>query len=186
MIIGHRQPAVLGDTKPATAPVKNLQKTMILIDQLFGGKNKYAPTKNNKTILPTQATGKVGKTTASGLYLISTEGVAQIPGISAIFDLMPNLTRNRDVFEAVWKGIEASRPEWHQENLVDPIRNAAASVDSILKVTAQGASGPTGIRSLAIKRFPGGITQITTPYPEGTVAVRDPILGKFRLLAPVR
>jgi hypothetical protein len=87
-------------------------------------------------------------------------------------------------FEAAWDAIKLTAPDKLKQYVINPIRSGAASIDAYLKpiddrLKSGGTPGAVAIQPLVMKWSPSGVQ-----YPPGTVGVRDPILGKFRLIAP--
>lgn len=167
-------------------PVKNLQSIMTLIAGLMRQPDYSAHQ---------DTPGKVGFYTASGLLAMAIDGVANIPVIKTFWNEVigrvgADCVRDRmrsgiDVcnMENAWDLIKAGDPDWLKKNVIDPIRSGAASIKSALQAVADRIPKPTP---------PGGIVPMQvvatfTPsaYPPGTVGVRDPILGKYRLITPI-
>lgn len=205
MIIG-RPVQVLGDSAAASQSVKDLQTVLNAIAAYTGGDYGVGT-----------PTGKVDHKTASALWKVVSDGVeglseANIPVLSQLVSTMDSIVSRIPIvgeavsrvrgclddryggvtdpcsFEAIWKGIKLYDASWHQTNLVNPIRNAAAQAHSVLKPVADrlrpsGATPTTPLVKVATL-IPGLVA--TGGYPPGTVAIRDPILGKYRLIAPAK
>lgn len=206
-----QQSAPLGDTRSASQSVKNLQTILNRIAVFTGGDyNVGTPD------------GKVGHKTASALYKIVDDGVeglseANIPVLSQLVSTMDTIITQIPIvnevvsrvrgclsdrfggitdlcsFEAIWKGIKLYDSGWHQTNLVDPIRDAAASAEDVLQPIADrltpGAPPsetppppyvfqPLTVQYVPVATSPGG-------YPVGSFAIRDPGTSKYRILAPI-
>lgn len=191
-------------SQPPSEAVKNLQKVMLAISKL-ANEPDYDPTRGG--VYP--ISGKVGFHVASGLYAmahdLANQGVRipvigdvvnkliNFPGVSAARSCLRDRFGKYDPcsFEGIWNIVKLADEDWLRRNVVNPIRDGAGDIDRVLKPIAdrmktEGGAGKTeggaGMQTLVFN--PNLVT--ATAFPDGTVAVRDPILGKYRLIAPAK
>lgn len=182
----------IGDQVPSPA-VKDMQNVMLAISKLLN-----EPDYDPKTI-----DGRVGLWTTSALYAMSHDLAGKgvnIPVIGEIINKLINFPgveqglsclrdREGDItdpcsFEMIWKAIKLIDEKWLVTHITTPIANGAVKINSVLKPLAErlpgaSSSGPPRAQHAGMVQM-----QLLPIYPKGTVAVRDPALGKYRLLSP--
>ncbi len=155
---------------------------------------------------PKSTHGRVNMNTAFALWSVTRKGLAQIPVLNTVVDDIQSLPGFKDVlsclnkrkgfcsFDSAWTiakyapNSEGEDPGWAlRDYIINPIRAGAAQIDVALKPIADqllpggtpDAAPPFVFQQLVVKYvpFPGA-------YPEGSVAIRDPLLGKYRIIAP--
>jgi hypothetical protein len=193
MIIGQALGDVVSEqstTDTKGKAVKKMQQVMQSISAMTGNANYAGDT-----------SGRVGMKTTHALYVMGYDGLAEIPIISWITDKLKNAPgighlldalHSRSTFDAAWTILkylpgEDELGQWLKENIITPIRTAAASAEGSLNLVLDqlqpgGGGGGEYIFDPLVVKFDYDAVK----YPEGTVAIRDPILGKYRLIAPVK
>lgn len=204
MIIGHTYGVgfgdVVSDQSPSTA-VSNVQKALNMIAALTGRDYGVG-----------SPTGRVDQKTASALFAVVHDGVeglsessipvvggltqniinivGSVPGLSLAVGKVRECLRDRKQngidcsFPLIWNAIEAYDPQWLTSNVIEPIRKAASTINGKLepivnKLQQKKQPGTTPPRLITTTLLP-----VSEMYPSGTVAVRDPVMGKYRLIAP--
>jgi len=192
MIIGQKtvtfQGGGLGASTSPTNAVKRMQQLLMVVAELTGD-TKYRPC---------GVDGKVGKCTVFALVQVVRSGLAKIPVVSTILGTLDTIIKNvpgvggaldsilndYGTYKYAMAGAEEIFPAETME-IYETVRDAANAVAPILEAVAnklQLPDFPGGMTTMQIN--PDALVQQQITYPPGTVAVRDPLLGKYILLAP--
>lgn len=143
---------------------------------------------------PCSVDGKVGKCTTFALVQVVRSGLAEIPLVSKLVGLLnriPGVSTVLNNYTAYSYAVDAAELGYEDElmDIYETVRDGIEAVNPILEAVANrlhlpDVPGATRPGMVTMQIAPGVQMQQQQSYPPGTVAVRDPLLGKYILLAP--
>jgi hypothetical protein len=125
--------------------------------------------------------GVLDAPTIWALAQVARDGLINIPGLGWVINKVLSVPGGFTAFRVAYRaGLEGE--------IDPPIKSAADHISGLLDIAAaKFASGGGGgqqalpdLSQLQVKKV-----QMVSTYPPGSVAVRDPVLNKYRILKPI-